>query len=177
MNIDPLIQLPPLTLVLGGQRSGKSAYAESLIGNELDAVYLATGQALDAEMSERVARHQARRGTNWITVEEPLDIAKALEGINQEGRPVLIDSLAMWVANLLGADLDVEITTLALVQALKKITSPLVIVSDEAGLGVIPDNALARNFLDDLGAANQAVAARADRVIFVAAGLPMVLKG
>ncbi len=177
MNDKVNSDLPPLTLILGGQRSGKSAYAEGLIGPGREALYLATGEALDEEMSERVARHRARRGDNWSTVEEPLDPAAALLRNDRAGRPVLIDSLAMWVANLLGRERDADAAIISLVRALEKVTSPVVVVSDEAGLGVVPDNALARRFLDRLGEANQAVAARADRVVFVAAGLPMVLKG
>jgi adenosylcobinamide kinase/adenosylcobinamide-phosphate guanylyltransferase len=165
--------LPPLTLVLGGQRSGKSAYAEALIGADRPAVYLATGQALDGEMSARIAAHRKRRGDNWTTVEEPLDIAGAL----CEGDPVLIDSLAMWVANLLQAGRDVEEQTLNLVRALKSIKSAVVMVSDEVGLGIVPDNALARDFIDALGLVNQSIAAHANRVILVSAGLPLVLKG
>lgn len=176
MSAEPAFQLPPLTLVLGGQRSGKSAYAEGLIGNRQKALYLATGQAWDAEMSERVALHQQRRGKNWHTVEEPIDIADALLENDRKHRPVLIDSLAMWIANLLDQGYDVETETLALADTLESLTSPLVIVSDEAGLGIVPDNALARSFLDDLGVTNQLFAARADTVVFVAAGLPMILK-
>ena len=169
--------LPPLTLVLGGQRSGKSAYAEGLIGDQQSAVYLATGQVFDDEMLERVSRHQQRRPDNWITVEEPIDLAGSLRENTQSDRPVLIDSLAMWVSNLLGEGYNVETESFALVETLKDITSPLVIVSDETGLGIIPDNALARKFLDELGTLNQAIARQADRVVFIAAGLPLVLKG
>lgn len=166
--------LPPLTLILGGQRSGKSAYAESLIGQARKAIYLATGQALDSEMSARIDAHRARRGNNWSTLEEPLDLASALKGIKQ---PVLIDSMAMWVANFLQAGRDVEAETLALVQALESVKSAVVIVSDEVGLGVIPANPLARNFIDALGLANQKIAARAERVVMITAGLAQVLKG
>ncbi len=168
--------LPPLTLVLGGQRSGKSAYAEDLIGEGREAVYLATGQALDDEMSERILRHQERRGHSWSTVEEPIDIADALLENDKNDHPVLIDSLAMWVANLLDQGYDVQSEAFALAETLENLTSPVVVVSDEAGLGVIPDNALARDFLDDLGLVNQTIAARAHRVVFVAAGLPLILK-
>ncbi len=174
---DNLPGLPPLTLILGGQRSGKSAYGEGLIGEAREAVYLATGEALDRQMSDRIALHRKRRGDHWTTLEEPLDIAGALKKIDRQGRPVLIDSLAMWVANLLRAGSDVEEETLTLVRALESIKSPVVVVSDEAGLGVIPGNALARNFLDGLGIANQRIAAEAKRVIFVTAGLAQVLKG
>jgi len=169
--------LPSLTLVLGGQRSGKSAHAEGLIGHDQEALYVATAQALDKEMGKRVAAHKDRRGKNWTTVEEPLDLATALLTNDKAGRPVLIDSLAMWVSNLLSRDEDVEKKTLALVEAMENIKSPLVIVSDEVGLGIIPDNALARRFIDKLGALNQIIAARADSVIVVTAGLPTHLKG
>jgi len=171
------INLPPLTLILGGQRSGKSAYGEGLIGETCEALYLATGEALDSEMSARIAAHRARRGDNWTTLEEPLDIATALIDNDQQGRPVLIDSLAMWVANLLQGACDVEEETLALVRALESIKSPVIVVSDEVGLGVIPDNTLARNFVDALGSANQIIAAHAVRVVFITAGLAQDLKG
>jgi adenosylcobinamide kinase/adenosylcobinamide-phosphate guanylyltransferase len=166
--------LPSLTLILGGQRSGKSAYAESLIGESRKAIYLATGQAIDLEMSARITAHRARRGNNWSTLEESLDLAGALKGISQ---PVLIDSMAMWVANLLLAGRDVEPETLGLVQALESIKSEVVIVSDEVGLGIIPENPLARTFIDALGLANQKIAARAERVVIITAGLAQVLKG
>ena len=169
--------LPSLTLVLGGQRSGKSGHAESLICLDQGALYVATAQALDKEMEERVGAHKNRRGKNWTTVEEPLDLATALLINDKAGRPILIDSLAMWVSNLLARDEDVEKQILALTQALENIKSPLVIVSDEVGLGIIPDNALARRFIDKLGTLNQLIAARADTVIFVTSGLPRLLKG
>ena len=167
--------LPTLTLVLGGQRSGKSAYAENLIGDE-KAVYLATGEALDSEMADRIDRQRRRRGGHWTAVEEPIDVAGALLRHDQFGRPVLLDSLGMWVANLLGAQKNVARETSGLIKAVESLTCPLVIVSDEAGLGVVPDNALARQYLDAVGSANQAVAAAADRVVMVIAGLPQILK-
>ena len=169
--------LPSLTLVLGGQRSGKSGHAEGLVCLDQEALYVATAQALDKEMEERVGVHKNRRSKNWKTVEEPLDLATALLMNDKAGRPILIDSLAMWVSNLLARDEDVEKNALALIQALENIKSPLVIVSDEVGLGIIPDNALARRFIDKLGTLNQLIAARADTVIFVTAGLPTLLKG
>jgi len=168
--------LPRLTLVLGGQRSGKSAYAESLIGDR-EAIYIATCEALDDEMAERIARHRARRGDNWTVVEECADTVAALKANDKPGRPQLIDSLGMWVANLLDADQDVAKEMKVLVQTLEELTSPVIVVSDETGLGVVPDNELARRFIDALGAANQTIAAKADRVVLVSAGLPMVLKG
>ena len=167
--------LPSLSLVLGGQRSGKSAYAEALIG-DAPAIYLATGEALDDEMKSRIARHKDRRGASWTAVEEPLDISGALVRNDQPGRPILLDSLGMWVANLLGGEKDVARETSGLINALKNLTCPLVIVSDEAGFGVVPDNALARQYLDALGTANQAVATAADSVTLIVAGQPLKLK-
>ena len=169
--------LSSLTLVLGGQRSGKSSYAESLIRPEQKAIYVATAQALDKEMIERVGTHKGRRGKNWKTVEEPLDLASALLMNDRACRPILVDSLGMWISNLLAHNKDVEKQILALIQALENFKSPLVIVSDEVGLGIIPNNALARNFIDKLGTLNQLISNRADIVVFVTAGLPMYLKG
>ncbi len=164
--------LPPLTLVLGGQRSGKSAYAEGLIG-DTPAVYVATAQALDNDMKERIAAHQQRRGESWSVVQEPLDLAGALARIDCL---VLIDSLGMWLANVLASGKDVALETSALTKVLKNHTYPVVIVSDHAGQGVIPDNAQARAWLDALGAAHQAIAEMADSVVLVTAGLPQKLK-
>jgi|TARA_B110000444_G_C18731206_1_gene543400 adenosylcobinamide kinase / adenosylcobinamide-phosphate guanylyltransferase len=168
--------LSSLTLVLGGQRSGKSSYAESLIRPDQKSIYVATAQALDKEMKERVGAHKGRRGKNWKTVEEPLDLASVLLMNDKAFRPILVDSLGMWVSNLLAHDKDVEKQILALIQALENIKSPLVIVSDEVGLGIIPNNALARSFIDKLGTLNQLISDRADVVVFVTAGLPMYLK-
>ena len=165
-----------VTLVLGGQRSGKSAYAEILIGDG-EAVYIATCEALDDEMADRVAKHRARRGDNWTAVEEYVNTVSALKANDGPDRPQLIYSLGMWIANLLGADCDVEVEVKILAQTLERLTSPVVIVSDETGLGVIPDNALARRFVDALGAANQSIAAIADRVGLVPAGIPVGIKG
>jgi len=167
--------LPPLTLVLGGQRSGKSAFAEDLIG-DVPAIYLATGEALDDEMTDRIARHRDRRGNSWTAIEEPLDISGALKRHDRAGRPILLDSLGMWVANLLGGKKNVADEITGLIKTVKILTCPLVIVSDEAGLGVIPDNAQARAYLDAIGTANQMVASAADNVVMVVAGLPQELK-
>ena len=168
--------LSSLTLVLGGQRSGKSSYAESLIRSDQKAIYVATAQALDKEMKERVGIHKCRRGKNWKTVEEPLDLASVLLMNDKASRPILVDSLGMWVSNLLAHDKDVEKQISALMQASENIKSPLVIVSDEVGLGIIPNNALARSFIDKLGTLNQLISDRADVVVFIKAGLPMYLK-
>ena len=166
-----------LTLVLGGARSGKSRYAESLItALPPPWTYLATAQAGDDEMAARIAEHRERRGDGWQTVEAPHDLASALRAA-APGRPVLVDCLTLWLSNrmLAGADLDQEIETLE--QALQHRVSAVALVANEVGFGIVPDNALARRFRDRQGLLNQRLAARADRVVLVVAGLPLVVKG
>ncbi len=164
-----------VTLVLGGARSGKSRFAESLLaGAHEQRIYLATGQAGDEEMRKRIADHQARRGTGWQTIEAPLDIATPLSLAG--GSPVLVDCLTLWLSNLMAADLVIEEATAGLCQALGKLRAPAVLVSNEVGLGIVPDNALAREFRDQAGRLHQRIAAIADRVFFIAAGLPLTLK-
>ncbi|MBM3564935.1 MAG: bifunctional adenosylcobinamide kinase/adenosylcobinamide-phosphate guanylyltransferase [Alphaproteobacteria bacterium] len=165
--------LPHLTLVLGGQRSGKSVHAESLFPRGSRALYIATAEAGDAEMAERIAQHKSRRGKDWKTIEEPLDIARTVAAAPQ---PVLVECLSLWVANLIAARRDLLTETDVLLAALAERKAPTVVVSVEAGLGVVPDNALARRWLDALGLVNQKIAAHAARVVLVAAGLPLVLK-
>ena len=168
--------LPPLTLVLGGARSGKSAYAESLFGGR-GAVYVATAEAIDDEMRERIARHRARRGGGWTTVEAPLDLAGALRAHGRRGGAgVLVDCLTVWLGNLMHAERDVDREAGRLLESLAAPEVPVVLVANEVGLGVVPDNPMARAFRDHAGRLNQALAGRADRVAFVAAGLPLVLK-
>ncbi len=179
--------LDRLTLVLGGARSGKSAYAESLVTESLvpeslvtgapgDPVYIATGEAGDAEMAARIERHKARRGARWRTVEEPLDLAGALGREAVAGGVVLVDCLTLWLANVMAAGRDAQVEESRLVGALAEVAAPVVLVANEVGLGIVPDNALAREFRDSAGRLNQAVAGVADRVVFVAAGLPLTLK-
>ena len=164
-------------LVLGGQRSGKSRYAERLVRASGSAwVYVATAAAGDEEIARRIAAHQIRRGAGWRTVEEPLDLARAITHEAGEGFSVLVDCLTIWVSNLMGAGRDIEAETTRLVEALREARGDLVLVSGEVGLGIIPDNALARRYADALGTVNQRVAEVADRVVLVAAGLPLVLK-
>jgi adenosylcobinamide kinase/adenosylcobinamide-phosphate guanylyltransferase len=166
-----------ITLVLGGARSGKSAYAESLIlGQAKRALYLATSEALDGEMTDRVRRHRERRDARWETREEPLDLVSVLLGSMQTGRPILVDCLTLWLSNLLHAERDVDAEIAALVAVLPRLAGDVVFVSNEVGLGIVPDNALARAFRDHAGRLHQAIAAVADRVVFVVAGLPMTLK-
>jgi len=177
--------IPRLTLVLGGARSGKSRYAEALIAaaGAPSALYVATAEALDAEMAERIRRHRARRaaahGVAWETVEAPLDLVGRLADLACDcarGRPILVDCLTLWLSNLMLAGSDVAAETGALVGALPALGGPVVLVANEVGLGIVPENALARAFRDHAGQLNQAVAAIAERVVLLAAGLPLVLK-
>ena len=167
--------LPRVTLVLGGARSGKSAYAEGLIGGR-PAVYVATAEIRDEEMAARIADHRARRGETWTTREAPLGLAAALADEDRAGRPMLVDCLTLWMTNLLLAGRDPAADTAGLIERLPKLDAPVVFVANEVGLGIVPDNALARRFRDHAGRLNQEIAAIADRVVFVAAGLPLVLK-
>jgi len=170
-------RLPRVSLVLGGARSGKSRYAEALVeAAGADPIYIATAEPRDAEMKDRIRRHRERRGTRWTTIEEPLEIARCIAGEEGASWPMLVDCLTLWLANLLAAGRDVERETDALIDALARRPGPLVFVANEVGLGIVPENALARRFRDDAGRLNQRVAARADRVVFIAAGLPLMLK-
>lgn len=166
-----------ITLVLGGARSGKSTYAEGLV-TALPApwVYLATADVRDAEMAERVAAHRNRRGEGWETVDSRLDVASELGRAALTDRPVLIDCLTLWVTNLMLAEKDIDGACAALCEALAARRSTTVLVSNEVGLGIVPDNALARRFRDAAGRVNQRIAQVADRVTFVVAGLPMQVK-
>ncbi len=169
--------LAPLTLVLGGARSGKSAFAERLLaGHARPCVYLATAEAGDAEMAERIALHRRRRGAGWSTVEEPLDLPAALASAAGAGAAVLVDCLTLWLGNLMQAGQDVPRATAALFETLSGLAGPVVLVSNEVGSGIVPDNALARAFRDEAGRLNQAAAAAAARVYLLAAGLSLTLK-
>jgi adenosylcobinamide kinase / adenosylcobinamide-phosphate guanylyltransferase len=164
-----------LTLVLGGARSGKSRHAEALLrALPPPWVYVAAAQALDEEMCRRIAAHRARRPSGWITVEAPVDVAGAIA--RHAEAPVLVDCLTLWLSNLLldGCDVDAAIADLAV--ALRQRRAPTVLVANEVGLGIVPDNALAREFRDRAGLLNQDLAARADQVLFMVAGLPMRVK-
>jgi adenosylcobinamide kinase/adenosylcobinamide-phosphate guanylyltransferase len=157
-----------LTLVLGGARSGKSRFAESLItALPPPWIYAATGQALDAEMAERIAAHRARRGAGWATVEAPRDLAATLEAYATA--PILVDCLTLWLSNLMMAETAIEAEFDRLEHALAKATGPVVLVANEVGSGIVPDNALARRFRDLQGWLNQRIAAQADRVVLVVA--------
>ena len=165
-------------LVLGGARSGKSAYAERLVAESgLPVVYVATAQAGDPEMAERIAAHRRRRPPAWRTVEAPHDLERVLEAEAGEGRAALVDCLTLWLSNLMLAEKDVEARGATLAEAAKQLAGLRVFVSNEVGLGLVPDNPLGRRFRDAQGLLNQTIAAIADRVVFMAAGLPLVLKG
>jgi adenosylcobinamide kinase/adenosylcobinamide-phosphate guanylyltransferase len=169
--------LPAITLVLGGARSGKSRHAEALVlASGLEPVYLATAEALDDEMVARIACHRARREPAWRTVEAPLDLAAGLEREAASDRAVLVDCLTLWLSNLLRAERDVAAETVALTATLGRLAGPVVLVSNEVGQGIVPANPLARRFVDEAGRLHQAIAARADRVVLMVAGLPHVLK-
>ena len=164
-----------LALVLGGARSGKSRHAEALVAASPPPwIYLATGAAHDDEMRRRIAEHRARRDPSWHTVEAPLALAAALD--EAEAAPVLVDCLTLWLTNLILGEHDVDEAVLSLEQALDRRRAPTVLVGSEVGLGIVPDNALARRFRDAAGLLHQRIAARADHVVLIAAGLPLTLK-
>ncbi|MBN8971610.1 MAG: bifunctional adenosylcobinamide kinase/adenosylcobinamide-phosphate guanylyltransferase [Rhizobiales bacterium] len=165
------------TLVLGGARSGKSRFAEQLACESgLARVYLATATAGDDEMRARIAHHRAQRGDGWRTVEEPLALVDALTREAGEGRVVLVDCLTLWLSNLMHAARDAEAETKALAEWLRDMRHPVLLVSNEVGLGLVPETPLGRDFRDAQGRLNQAIAAAVPNVAFVAAGLPLWLK-
>jgi adenosylcobinamide kinase / adenosylcobinamide-phosphate guanylyltransferase len=166
-----MTDLSPVTLVLGGVRSGKSRHAEILVESQPGAcIYLATAEPGDAEMAERIARHRARRGPRWETVEEPLELTAVLSEAAGPGRAVLVDCLTLWLTNLLAAERDPAAETARLADCLMTLTGPVVLVSNEVGLGIVPENALARAFIDHAGQLHQAVAGAAQSVRLMAAG-------
>jgi adenosylcobinamide kinase/adenosylcobinamide-phosphate guanylyltransferase len=165
-----------LTFVIGGARSGKSAHAETLAtANPSPWTYIATAQAYDDEMRERIAIHRSRRGEGWATVDAPLDLAGAI-GALPDSQPVLIDCLTLWLTNHMLAEHDLEAECRQLTELLSRPRGPWFVVSNEVGLGIVPDNALARRFRDAAGRLNQQVAAVADTVLMMVAGLPLKVK-
>ncbi len=167
---------PQVTLVLGGARSGKSGYAEALIAALPPPwTYVATAEAWDEEMRERIAEHKQRRGPGWRTLEAPRALAQALQRA-PAAQPLLIDCLTLWLTNLLMAEADLESETAALEEVLRKRQALTVLVGNEVGLGIVPENALARRFRDETGRLHQRLAAGAGSVIFMVAGLPMTVK-
>ena len=178
----PTFSLPPVSLVLGGARSGKSTHAEKLVTGSLfgappqPAVYVATAQAGDVEMATRIMAHRARRGVGWTTIEEPIKLAEALDGAQTHRQPVLVDCLTLWLSNLMHKEADLDEAADELVMALDGYASPVVFVSNEVGLGLVPETPLGRAFRDAQGRLNMRMAGRADRVILIAAGLPLTMK-
>lgn len=177
MPHDSSPSVPRPTLVLGGARSGKSRFAENLAhATGLPRVYLATATAGDAEMAARIAHHRAQRGDGWRTVEEPLALVDTLSREVGADRVVLVDCLTLWLSNLMHAERDVESETAALAEWLRATRHPVLLVSNEVGLGLVPETSLGRDFRDAQGRLNQAIAAAVPNVAFVAAGLPLWLK-
>jgi adenosylcobinamide kinase/adenosylcobinamide-phosphate guanylyltransferase len=164
-------------LVLGGARSGKSRFAEAWIGAaDTPKLYIATAQARDGEMAQRIAHHKKQRGPGWRTLEAPLDIVGALASYEGPGVSVLVDCLTLWLSNLLEAEKDVGAEAERLAEQIARSPARIALVSNEVGLGIVPDNPLARRFQDEAGRLHQLLAQRMEAVVFVAAGLPLVMK-
>jgi len=169
--------LPNLTLIIGGAASGKSDFAEGLVtACGKSKIYLATAQAHDGEMAAKISRHQVSRGTGWRTVEAPLNLSPALASATTND-VVLLDCATLWLTNHMMAETDLHTAQDALLQALATCHAAVVIVSNEVGAGIVPENALARKFREAQGRLNQRLAAQSDLAVMVVAGLPMVLKG
>jgi len=177
-------------LVLGGARSGKSAFAEQrALALGLDTVYIATAQVQDTEMAARIAAHRARRPTAWRLVEEPMNLAQALQEHAKIDRCIIVDCLTLWLSNLLHRDIDAAVevgpaTTPtfdrernALVATLPELPGEIILISNEVGMGIVPLGALTRRYCDEAGRLHQELARRCERVTFVAAGIPLTLKG
>jgi adenosylcobinamide kinase/adenosylcobinamide-phosphate guanylyltransferase len=163
------------TLVLGGARSGKSVYAERLLAKYAGQwVYLATAQPIDDEMKSRIAEHQLRRGEGWHTIEAPIALVDVLN--RESAQPVLVDCLTLWLTNLTLGGHDIAAAIAGLEAALSRRQGPTILVSNEVGMGIIPQTPLGRLFRDDAGRLNQRMAARAEHVVFIIAGLPLTLK-
>ena len=172
------VALPAIILVLGGARSGKSRHAECLVeAAAAHGTYCATAEAGDAEMAARIAAHRARRGAFWRTVEAPLALAATIAAEAAPERPLLVDCLTLWLSNVMLTERPVEAEIAALHAALRDAAGPVVLVANEVGMGLVPETPLGRRFRDAAGWLNQEIAGLADRVVFVAAGLPLVLKG
>ena len=166
------------SFILGGARSGKSrralALAEAAGQNR---IFIATAEASDDEMAERITLHQSERGLGWSTIEAPLDVAAALRDAGGSGDVVLVDCLTLWLSNLIHHDKDVDTETARLCETISTMPVPVILVSNEVGLGLVPETPLGRTFRDAQGRLNQTVAQICDRVEFITAGLPITLKG
>jgi adenosylcobinamide kinase/adenosylcobinamide-phosphate guanylyltransferase len=171
------MSFPNNTLVLGGARSGKSAFAERLVAaTEGTRIYLATATAGDEEMRTRIAHHRARRGVCWRTIEEPLALVEALAREDRRGNAILVDCLTLWLSNLMHASRDPDTEARQLAAVLREARARIVLVSNEVGLGLVPETPLGRAFRDAQGRLNQIIGAAVTNVAFIAAGLPIWLK-
>jgi len=168
-----------VVFVFGGARSGKSAFAlaraSAMPGRK---IYVATAQALDAEMDERITKHRSERGSDWETLEEPLHLGQAVRGLAQTHEVAIIDCLTLWLSNLLGAGLSIEEAQEDLIESLRNLagSTRIFVVSNEVGMGIVPENEMARQFRDMAGRLNQMVAGVADECYFVVAGIPLKIK-
>lgn len=175
--LDAAAALPRLSVVLGGARSGKSRYAEALVTRVPPPwTYIATAQAFDDEMRVRIAEHRTRRNEGWHTVEAPFDLANAIGNGGEQNNAILVDCLTLWLSNLFLAGRQLSEERALLDAALDTVKVPVVLVSNEVGLGIVPETAVGREFRDEAGWLHQHLAARAGRVIFMVAGLPMTVK-
>jgi len=166
------------TLVLGGARSGKSRLAEALVcASGFAKIYVATAEAGDGEMRDRIAHHRERRGAEWRTIEEPLQLTEVIAREATSGRILLVDCLTLWLSNIMHAGQNTAREAERLIETLQGVPAPVVLVSNEVGLGLVPETPLGRQFRDEQGRLNQRVAAAVANVAFVAAGLPLWLKG
>ena len=173
----PMTGLPPLTLVIGGARSGKSRHAEMLVtATPPPWRYVATARALDAEMAERIALHRNQRKKGWVTHEVAVELPECIARLGAQRTPILVDCLTLWLTHVMLGEHDVAGAIDALEASLEAVSAPMVLVANEVGLGIVPENALARRFRDEAGRLNQRLAARATRVILMVAGLPMQVK-
>ena len=169
--------LPAVSLILGGARSGKSRFAEQLICSMPPPLfYVATAEPRDLEMTERIERHKMRRGPDWQTLEVPLDLNETLKRLDKAGAVILVDCLTLWLANLMAAGCDIGKSLGSLCGTLSEVQGHIVLVSNEVGQGIVPDNELARQFRDFAGHMHQDIAAVAQLVVMVIAGLPLTLK-
>lgn len=165
-------------LVLGGARSGKSAYAQRMAEQiKPRQLYVATAEPYDDEMKHRIRLHQDARGQSWTTCEEPFDLVSVIQNEASDQQAVMIDCLTLWLSNMMEKGQDLQKETLRLTEALRQAKGPVILVSNETGSGIVPENALARKFRDEQGRLNQRVAEVCNAVILVIAGLPMTLKG
>ncbi|KQI69120.1 adenosylcobinamide kinase [Loktanella sp. 3ANDIMAR09] len=169
-------KLAKVTFVLGGANSGKSAYAETLLPDTgISRIYVATAQAFDDEMRAKIAAHRRQRGPDWTTIEAPMDAPQVLRAQSPDA-VVLLDCVTLWLTNVILADADVDRACADLLDAIAACPCPVVVVSNEVGMGIVPDNALSRRFRAAQGRLNRDLAAQADQVVAVLAGLPLILK-